>query len=168
MIECVLLTKDNYMKYLKEETDFYTEFDYTTLVEQEDYECDFYARALLNEEITGVKAVELLDSSAKQESTFSGLKVKVGDITDYEYLFFNGKNVPDKGRPTICIYNDKGEILWEYSVEHQNEDKEWHQYLIDIKDLEGEVTILFNGGNIDGNNSDSADAECHFNNLMLY
>lgn len=57
-----LLTKENYKAYLKEELDFYTQFDYTTINEQEDYDCDYYAAALLNEEYTGIPPVDVLNS----------------------------------------------------------------------------------------------------------
>lgn len=48
-----LLTKDNYQDYLAKELDFYISYDYNSINNQEDYECDFYAAALLNEELTG-------------------------------------------------------------------------------------------------------------------
>lgn len=41
------LTKENYQQYLAEERLFYLSFDYTSLLSQEDYECDFYAANLL-------------------------------------------------------------------------------------------------------------------------
>lgn len=58
--EC-LLTKDNYQEYICEELEFYTSFDYDSLNEQEDYESDYYAAALLNEELTGTTPINLLN-----------------------------------------------------------------------------------------------------------
>ena len=55
-----LLTKRDDRQYIAEEIDFYTTFDYNSLINQTDYECDYYASALLNEEITGVRPVNLL------------------------------------------------------------------------------------------------------------
>ena len=49
------LTRDNYLSYLEEERQFYKSFDYYQLVNQEDYEDDYYAGALLSEAITGTK-----------------------------------------------------------------------------------------------------------------
>lgn len=57
------LTKENYREYLKKEYDFYTTFDYTGLKGQEDYEADYYAAALLNEELTGVKPLDIFNDS---------------------------------------------------------------------------------------------------------
>ena len=202
-----LLTKDNYKQYLEEEIAFYTTFDYGSLIDQEDYECDYYAKALLNSEITGVKAVDLLAASngittelsgaeiIKDKETgkpilkctrvteenrdhsivpydtlmgddFKGLKVRVNDITDYEYLSFNGKKIADDGQPMLLIYNDKSDILADLSVKYDDLDGEWHQYLINVKDLKGAVTILFTGGNID--NCGSVGSEYLFNDLALY
>lgn len=58
-----LLTKDNYLDYLEEEYDYYTKFDYNILNGQIDYESDFYAAALLNEELTDEKPIDLLNDS---------------------------------------------------------------------------------------------------------
>lgn len=52
-----LLTYDNYEEYLEEELSFYTSFDYSQLNDQEDYENDYFAEALLNEKINGVVPV---------------------------------------------------------------------------------------------------------------
>ena len=49
------LTLDNYEKYLEEEYQFYSNFDYTVFMEQEDYDNDYYAAVLVNSEITGTK-----------------------------------------------------------------------------------------------------------------
>lgn len=46
-----LLTKENYANYLEKEYTFYSTFTYCSINAQDDYECDFYAAALLNEEL---------------------------------------------------------------------------------------------------------------------
>ena len=56
-----LLTPNNYKEYLQKELSFYTTFDYNSLNDQEDYESDYYAGVLLNEEITGIKPIQLLN-----------------------------------------------------------------------------------------------------------
>ena len=56
--EQYLLTWDNYEEYLDEELSFYTSYDYSQLSNQIDYENDFYAEALLNEELNGVAPVK--------------------------------------------------------------------------------------------------------------
>jgi len=57
------LTEENYKDYLKQEYDFYTTFDYSSVNGQEDYEADFYAAALLNKELTGAEPLEVLNDS---------------------------------------------------------------------------------------------------------
>ena len=53
------LTKKNYREYLAQKEKFLTTFDYASLTGQEDYECDDYAGALLNREITGAVPLNL-------------------------------------------------------------------------------------------------------------
>ena len=79
---------------------------------------------------------------------FVGLKVRVDDISDYSYLLFEGKKVAGNGQPSVLIYNDKNEVLAECCVDCKNTDLQRHQYLVNVKELEGTVTILFNGGSI--------------------
>lgn len=46
------LTLENYKVYLEQEQNFYETYDYNSMFAQEDYECDYYAAGLLNQEIT--------------------------------------------------------------------------------------------------------------------
>lgn len=48
------LTPDNYQDYLRQELDFYTGFDYSSLIEQQDYEDDLYAAEILQPETLGL------------------------------------------------------------------------------------------------------------------
>ena len=59
------ITEDNYLDYIQRVKDFYTTFDYSTMNTQEDYEYSFYAAALVNEEVTGAKPVDLLTAGAE-------------------------------------------------------------------------------------------------------
>ena len=203
--EC-LLTKDNYQAYLKKEIEFYTTFDYSTLNGQEDYEQDFYARALLNHEITGTEAINILKLDSDElelsnaeifndETTgtavldctgklagdrdhstipfdylindgYVGMKVNIKNIDDYEYLAFSGQKVADNGQPIVLMYDDDGNLLKGFAIPYSEIDNEKHQYLIDISDLDGNVTILFNGGYIDSCGND--DSEYIFENIGLY
>lgn len=56
--EC-LITSDNYKEYLDEEFYFYTTYDYAKFNEQEDYTNDYYAAALLNESISGIRPYKI-------------------------------------------------------------------------------------------------------------
>lgn len=201
-----LLTQDNYQEYLKGELEFYTTYDYSELNGQEDYEEDFYARALLNQEINGTEAVNVLglDSDMLELSnaeilgskktdrlkldckgTFSGdreysiipygylinndyigLKTDIDSIDNYEYLVFGGQKIGGNGQPIVLIYDEEGAILKEFALSYADIDNEKHQYLIDISDVKGKVTILFNGGCIDG--SGSEESEYIFEDIGLY
>ncbi len=62
-----LLTNDNYKDYLAKELDFYTSYDYNQINNQQDYESDFYAAALLNEELTGKPPLKLFETDEKPQ-----------------------------------------------------------------------------------------------------
>lgn len=198
-----LLTKDNYKDYLSEEEKIYTTFDYKSLAFQEDYECDFYAAALMNEEINKTRKVdlfvenedmaELSDAEIIEDKkpllickgkvditaddyettvkhlitdTFVGMKVRINEMDAYKYLVFNGQKTAGNGQPTVIIYNDEGDVLSELTVEAQEVDEQWHQYLLNVESVKGAVTILFNGSAI--NRESSEDSEYQFRDLILY
>lgn len=78
--ECQL-KKDNYLDYLSKELDFYTSYNYMDINNQEDYENDYFAAALYNEELTGSKPVTV----PINETTF---ELKYASIVENQ---FNGK-----------------------------------------------------------------------------
>lgn len=189
------ITYDNYKEYLQRELEFYTKFNYNSLDEQEDYEADYYAAALLNEEITGTKPIQLLDESKEDidaldkivisrgglpeeqsnrtilyeqlvDNKYNCLEIRIDNISNYKYLCFKGKKVSDNGQPVVLIYNDKGEFLMEYTKSYLDLDNEWHQYLIDLNNLGEAVVIIFSGGYIDG--SEVNVPECQFSDIALY
>ena len=47
------LTKENYKQHLETQFDYYINYDYSSLLEQPRYNCDYYAAALLNQELCG-------------------------------------------------------------------------------------------------------------------
>lgn len=148
-----LLTKDNYMDYLEKERAFYTGFDYESLNGQEDYECDYYAAALLHQELCGVEPLDLaalsVDASVEGMSGEDS-RVFVQGIDKYKYLVFYGRNVKD-GQILVQIFNAQGESVSELVVDNAvDEHLEWHQYLLDISDVEGDVTICFHGNIAEG------------------
>jgi hypothetical protein len=54
------LTEDNYEERIHEEYEFYSTFDNSLLDGQPDYEDDYYAAALLNQELTGAAPLDVL------------------------------------------------------------------------------------------------------------
>ena len=198
-----ILTKDNYKDYLEKEEKYYTTFDYESLARQEDYECDFYAAALMNEEINGTKAEDLLTENSDtmelsnaeiignsnpilkcqgkgtvvgedyetikvhlMTDSFVGMKVRIDEMDSYKYLVFDGCKTAGDGQVIVLIYNDDGEVLSELTVGTQEVDEQWHQYLLNVEDVKGTVTILFNGGAIGKESIENS--EYQFRNLMLY
>ena len=85
------LTEENYNDYLRQEFDFYTTFDYASMNGQADYEADYYAAALLNEELTGAKPLDVLNDDT------------VGvEITGAEYIIEDGRNAKVNCRGTLA------------------------------------------------------------------
>lgn len=104
------LTPNNYLNYLEEERQFYKNYDYTLLTNQEDYLNDYYAAAFLNKEITGIEpyrifentnTIELSNATIEEDqyngqnglvctgslSRPSGSEISVSEfLKDYEYI----------------------------------------------------------------------------------
>ena len=200
------LTKENYNDYLNDEMNNYLNFDYYSLNEQDDYESDFYAAALLNEELTGAKPIKISDMSIDEiqlsnanivknqhdgqngieckgslaresgsdmslidylvNNQYIGATIELREIDDYGYLVFYGKKVKDHGQPTVYILNEKGEKVGEIVDNYNDIDNEWHQYVIDITAIKGDIKIVFNGGYID--NTGNVDSDYIFSDITLY
>lgn len=187
------LTEENYEDYLAEELAFYTSYDYAAMADQEDYENDYYAAALLNEEMygvtpkditdellqgelksarivkdqyegmRGVECIGCLEREPEDESSLSeylmedeyiGCKIKTEEIRDYRYLVFYGRKMSGDGQPSVFLYDENNQVVAECTFAGSDLDNEWHQYLINIADLEGNVTIIFNGGYTDRTGSE--------------
>ncbi len=199
------LTKENYEEYLAEELAFYTSYDYAAMADQEDYENDYYAAALLNEEMYGVKPRDITDEMLQGElksarmvrdqyegrdgvecagclqrecederplseylmkEEYIGSRITIEDISDYRYLVFYGRKESGDGQPGVFLYDENNQVIAECTADSSELDSEWHQYLIDIADLEGSVTIIFNGGYTD--NTGSEYTSYVFSDVTLY
>ncbi len=165
-----LLTRENYMNYLEEEQAFYSGFDYESLNGQEDYECDDYAAALLNQELYGVAPLELeaLSADASAEGMAGDApQVFVPGIDEYKYLVFYGRNVED-GQVLVQIFDAQGEVVSELAADVTvDEDSKWHQYLLDISEIKGDVTIRFNGRIVEGKDRSDLSNERDCSNALL-
>lgn len=197
------LTWDNYKEYIESELKFYSTFDYGALENQIDYENDYYAEALLCEELSGVKPLYYTEEMLKAgifksarlvckddveiecvgvlnrepdseinvgtylyQEDYTGVKIRVNDITAYKYLVFEGKKNTDYGQPSVYFYDENGNGLGKVTAGWQELDNEWHQYLFDVTDYTGTIDIIFNGGYID-NSGDEA-ASFSFRDITLY
>lgn len=101
-----------------------------------------------------------------QNGEYIGAKINIESIGKHNYLIFYGKKVAEHGQPTVFVVDDNGEIVGEVSVNYYDIDTKWHQYGIDLSDVEGDITIYFNGGYID--NTGAVESEFIFNGIMLY
>lgn len=143
--EC-LLTLDNYEEYLDEELAFYTTYDYSQLSNQEDYANDYYAEALLNKEINGAAPIKytkdnlqyLYDEGSKTPALI------IDDISNYKYLVFYGLKKSEQDWPTITVYpeNNDGTLPEKVTANYYDSEDEYLQYLIDVSQIEGAVTIV--------------------------
>lgn len=174
--------------------------------EQEDYENDFYAAALLNEEVSGVKPIKLLSlnnhlfeksnaiiienqhdsnigvlcrGSLQREPSskvsvcdylinteYVGIKIPISLTGNYNYLVFYGKKESGNGQPTVYIYNEQKEKIAGLTALYTDIDDGWHQYIIDMTGIDGDITIIFNGGYID--NTGNPESKYIFSDITLY
>lgn len=162
------LTEYNYKDYLSQEYDYFTTFDYSGLNGQKDYEADYYAAALLNEELTGVKPLNVLTDSRVilSVSRETGIKFTVDLDNGYNYLSFSGKKIKDQGNLTAYVYDSRGTVISKIEKDHSELDNESHDYVIDLSAAKGNITVILNGGCIDltGN----ADSDYLFSNIYMY
>ena len=159
------LTKDNYEEYLREEYDFFLNFDYESLKSQEDYEADYYAAALLNRELTGVDPLDLLGAGLI-ESTGTGGIVYVDLNEGYNYLLYRIKESPESEAPAVYVYDETGRVVGEEGKSLPPKDGEIHMHVIDFSAATGIVTVVFNGC-FPEDMADSA-VEVRFQDIFLY
>ena len=192
------ITPDNCEAYLKQETDFFRTFDYTSLNTQEDYTEDLYAAALLNREITKQEPVDLLKAEGitrdvrnaetdgetlfctgtlQRNSTedlseylkgddYAGMRMKLYLDEGHRFLTFSGRKITNQGQPTVCVYDSEGNLAASHFGSFIHVDYRKHMYFLDLKDLKGEITILFHGGFTDMTGSLYSSYE--FSDIILY
>ena len=97
---------------------------------------------------------------------YIGYKIMIEDIEDYRYFVFYGRKEAGDGQPSVYLYDEDDQVITECIADCQDLDNEWHQYLIDVADLTGNVTIIFNGGYTD--NTGSKYTSYLFGGVALY
>ena len=170
------LTEDNYKEYFEKEYDYYTNYDYSKLLEQnypleyDDYEADFYAGALLNREITGAEPIDVI-TEANIETTSDGIiKFDVDLSKGYNYLCFYCQKIDtevvDGGcQLTVTIYDKDGFEVGGVQVDAEDLDYEIHQYALDLSTLDGLVTVEMQGV-LD--NTSVENSEYLFSDIYMY
>ena len=137
------LTKDNYEEYYREEYDYYLSFDYASLNDQEDYEADYYAAALLNRELTGAEPLDLINSGLI-EKTEEGGTIKV-DLNDgHNYLMYSVSK-GSKDMPAVYVYDEAGNLVGREGNNSNTADGNIQMHVVDLSGVKGIVTVIFNG-----------------------
>jgi len=124
---------------------------------------------------TGVLCTGRLERSYDSKKTidkylirddYIGIKYVLNDISEYKYMVYYGKKITDHGQPGVYIYDNNDKAVRKHTVKYKDIDNEWHQYLIDVSDLNGSVTIIFNGGYPDS--TGRTDSKYVFSDITLY
>ena len=105
-------------------------------------------------------------SSYVYSEEYIGCKVSVEDVTQYGYLYFQGKKVADYGQPAVYVYDQDGNCIYGSIKYYYSLDDEWTTYILDVTNLTGPVDIIFNGGYID--NTGSENSQYMFSDITLY
>ena len=138
------LTKDNYEEYFREEYEFYLDFDYESLNSQEDYEADYYAGALLNNELTGAEPLDLL-ASGSIEKTLEGGRITVDLSNGHNYLMYTVSENARQADPAVFVFDESGRPVGDEGNSIPPKDGNIHMHVIDLSTVNGPVTIVFNG-----------------------
>lgn len=114
----------------------------------------------LNKE-TGTDLAEYISASGE----YIGAKFTV-NTDGYDYLVFYGKKEQNHGQPSIIVYDADGKAKATLSKVYKNIDNEWNRYVLDLRKVSGDVTIIFNGGYRDKTGSESS--AFVFSDITLY
>lgn len=97
---------------------------------------------------------------------YVGARIRIEDISAYKYLEFYGIKNANQGQPSVYIYDQNNIVLTEFAMNYMDLDDQWHQYLINVSQLSGPVTIVFNGGYTDC--TGNQDSLYTFSHMVLY
>ena len=97
---------------------------------------------------------------------YIGAKITLNNIGKHKYIVFYGKKVEGLGQPTVIVLDDKKQKINEVSASCNDIGKDWEQYIVDISQQNGEITIYFNGGYID--DAGGLYTEYIFSDIILY
>ncbi len=161
-----LLTKDNYIDYLEKEYDFYGNFNYESINEQEDYVCDCLAAALLQSELSGVEPVAFSTLNTANNIENGEIELSLPDMENHKYLVFLGKKVEENGSPAVIVYNKDNDRVAEWTWYDESDGSQWHTYAVDISNVEKGVTIILKSSSDDNINGKKVNYS--FSDIRLY
>lgn len=101
-----------------------------------------------------------------RDNDYIGIKFTINLDEGYNYLCFDGKKVEDNARVVAYFYDQDGAVVYSYEVGEDAIDNEKHMYAVDLSTLQGEVTVIINGGAT--NNTSSPESEFELSNIVLY
>lgn len=95
---------------------------------------------------------------------YVGAKITAENNCGYKYLVFSARCNSDFGQLTVFAYNNKGEAIAELKEAFETMDEDYHMYTLDISAIEGDMTIILNGGFLMG----EVDTSFSFKDIYLY
>ena len=130
------LTEENVADFFAERLKYYLAADYNALLTQERWNCDYYAAALLNEELTGVAPIAL-GNDALQNGRLS-----LPDAGTYSYLCFEARGTNPGERLTVSVYDENGALR---SVTEETTRGGWQRVAVDLREATGPVELVIDG-----------------------
>ncbi len=91
-----------------------------------------------------------------RDTDYVGFKWEIESIDDISYITFVGRKYANHGQPTVCVYNEMGEVVGQFRDRYDCLNRVWHQYILDVSKLRGKATVIFNGGYVDSTGSDNS------------
>ncbi len=163
------LTQDTYDDYCKKEAELYLGFDYESLNGQKDYEADYYAAALMNEVLSGVKphAVSYgdgIDISTDFEDSKTTIKINLD--SGYNYLCFDLLCTNVNGGWAMYVFNEDEKMIDCTEIGQEDMDTGVHQYVLDLSRHRGTVKIVIDGVYCDG--PENLESDYQLSNTVLY
>ena len=132
------LTEENYRDFFADRLAYYLAADYTSLLTAVRWNCDYYAAALLNEELTGVPP-RVLGDDALQNGRLS-----LPDAGTYSYLCFEGRCAQPGDTLTIAVCDESGPCLSVTEEPFQTDG--WQCFAVDLRAVSGAAEVLIDGG----------------------
>ncbi len=101
-----------------------------------------------------------------QNEGYVGAKISIPSIGKHNYLVFYGKKIADHAQPTVVVLDGDRNKVGEMAANYHDLDNQWHQYIIDLSGVEGDITVYFNGGYTDC--TGNPESEYIFSKIILY
>lgn len=130
------LMEENVADFFAERLTYYLSADYKALLTQERWHCDYYAAALLNEELTGVAPLALGDDALRDG------RLSLPDAGTYSYLCFEARDTNPGERLTVSVYDENGALL---SATEETTRGGWQRVAVDLRKATGPAELVIDG-----------------------